>query len=213
MNKTPAELRSAWMQSGLSRDNLATDPLDQFETWYTQAIDSGIPEPNALTLATADADGQPYARTVLLKIYDQQGFVFFTNYGSAKARQLAANERVAMLFPWIALGRQVKIIGSAARITTAESFKYFASRPRGSQLGAWASPQSEVISSRSLLDEKFAAMKRRFSDGDIPLPDFWGGYRVVAREIEFWQARDDRLHDRFVYRRDGDAWHIERQAP
>ncbi len=213
MNKTPAELRSDWMKSGLTRDTLATDPLDQFETWYTQAIESGIPEPNALTLATADANGQPWARTVLLKLYDREGFVFFTNYGSAKAQQLEINARVAMLFPWVALGRQVKIIGSAEKIPTAESLKYFASRPRGSQIGAWASPQSEVISSRSLLDAKFDEMKRRFSSGEIPLPDFWGGYRVVAHEIEFWQARDDRLHDRFVYRRAGGHWTFERQAP
>ena len=209
----PDELRKQWMSHGLARDTLNPDPIKQFEHWYTQAIDSGIPEPNAMSLATADTDGQPWVRTVLLKLYDETGFAFFSNYESAKAQQIAANNKVALLFPWVALGRQVKISGTAEKIPTAESVKYFASRPRGSQIGAWASPQSRVISSRSLLDARIDEIKRKFARGEIPLPAFWGGYRVTPFEIEFWQAREERLHDRFVYTRVGEKWTIERRAP
>ena len=201
------------MRHGVSREGLDPDPFRQFEFWYTQAIDSGIAEPNAMSLATVDADEQPWLRTVLLKIYDENGFVFFTNYESDKAKQIAVNHRVSLLFPWVALGRQVKISGRAEKIPTAESLKYFTSRPRGSQIGAWASPQSQVISSRSLLDAKVDEIKRKFAQGEVPLPSFWGGYRVIPFEIEFWQARDSRLHDRFVYTRDADTWKIERRAP
>ena len=207
------EYRSQWMSHGLMRSTLNPNPISQFELWYTQATDSGIFEPNALSLATADADGQPWIRTVLLKLYDETGFVFFTNYESAKAQQINTNNRVALLFPWVALGRQVKISGTAAKIPTVESMKYFASRPRGSQIGAWASHQSQVISSRSLLDAKFDEIKRKFASGEVPLPDFWGGYRVTPFEIEFWQARDSRLHDRFVYTKNDGGWGIERRAP
>lgn len=214
MPASPDQLREQWMAQGLCRDALDPDPFRQFETWFGQAIESGIAEPNAMTVATVDADSQPWVRTVLLKIFDRQGFVFFTNYESDKARQIETNPRVALLFPWVALGRQVKISGTAARIPGAESLKYFASRPRGSQIGAWASPQSRVISSRSLLDAKVDEMKRKFARGEIPLPSFWGGYRVVPASIEFWQARENRLHDRFVYtRRDDGHWQIERRAP
>lgn len=207
------ELRSEWMRHGLARDELDPDPFRQFELWYSQAIDSGIAEPNAMSLATVDADEQPWLRTVLLKIYDENGFVFFTNYESDKAKQIAVNHRVSLLFPWVALGRQVKISGRAEKIPTAESLKYFTSRPRGSQIGAWASPQSQVISSRSLLDAKVDEIKRKFAQGEVPLPSFWGGYRVTPLEIEFWQARESRLHDRFVYTQDGDNWKIKRRAP
>jgi len=207
------ELRSGWMSHGLTRDGLNPDPFRQFELWYTQATDSGIAEPNAMSLATVDADGQPWLRTVLLKIYDEHGFVFFTNYESDKAKQIAVNHRVSLLFPWVALGRQVKICGRAEKIPTAESLKYFTSRPRGSQIGAWASPQSQVISSRSLLDAKVDEIKRKFAKGEVPLPSFWGGYRVTPFEIEFWQARESRLHDRFVYTQDDDRWTIKRRAP
>jgi len=206
-------LRSEWMKSGLDRHDLDPDPFKQFEVWFTQAIESGIPEPNAMSLATADASGQPWTRTVLLKLYDEHGFVFFTNYESDKARQIAENNRVSLLFPWVGLGRQVKIGGTAEKIPTVESVRYFATRARGSQIGAWASPQSRVISSRSLLDTKVDEMKRKFARGEVPLPDFWGGYRVTPVEIEFWQARDSRLHDRFVYTRAGNDWAIERRAP
>lgn len=214
MPANPDELRAQWMVHGLTRSELAPEPYHQFELWYRQAIDSGIAEPNAMTVATVDPQGQPWVRTVLLKIYDTRGFVFFTNYESNKAHQIDGNPRVALLFPWVALGRQVKIAGTATRIPAAESLKYFTTRPRGSQIGAWASPQSRVISSRSLLDAKVDEIKRKFAHGEIPLPSFWGGYRVVPASIEFWQARENRLHDRFVYtRRDDDQWEIERRAP
>ncbi|WP_295883015.1 pyridoxamine 5'-phosphate oxidase [uncultured Thiohalocapsa sp.] len=209
----PAALRARFMAEGLDPDVLDPNPVRQFQGWYQQAIDARLPEPNAMSLATVDADGQPSLRTVLLKLYDADGFVFFTNYESRKARQMDHNDRVALLFPWVALARQVKILGRAARIPTAESLKYFTTRPRGSRIGAWSSPQSQVISSRSLLEEKVAEMKRRFGDGEIPLPHFWGGYRVVPSSIEFWQGRESRLHDRFRYSRNGDAWRIERLAP
>jgi len=201
------------MGHGLTRDALDPDPIRQFERWYSQAIDSGIAEPNAMSLATVDANAQPWLRTVLLKLYDESGFVFFTNYESAKAQQIAVNNRVSLLFPWVALGRQLKISGTAEKIPAVESMKYFASRPRGSQIGAWASPQSQVISSRSLLDAKVDEIKRKFARGNIPLPSFWGGFRVRPFEIEFWQARDNRLHDRFVYTEDDGGWNIERRAP
>ena len=209
------ERRIQWMSMGLKRDELDPDPFRQFQQWFTQAIDADIPEPNAMSLATVGESGQPWLRTVLLKIYDARGFVFFTNYESRKARQITGQSRVALLFPWVALGRQVKITGQAARIPLMESVKYFATRPRGSQIGAWASPQSEVITSRALLEAKFDEMKRKFTKGEVPLPSFWGGYRVVPETIEFWQARESRLHDRFLYSRGGaeGRWQIERLAP
>jgi len=157
MATNPEELRKHWMAHGLPRHTLDPDPIKQFECWYGEAIDSGIAEPNAMSLATVDANAQPWLRTVLLKLYDETGFVFFTNYESTKAQQIAVNNRVGLLFPWVVLGRQVKISGTAEKIPAVESMKYFASRPRGSQIGAWASPQSQVISSRSLLDAKVDA--------------------------------------------------------
>ena len=213
MATTPEELCKYWMVDGLPRQSLDPDPIKQFERWYKQATDSGIAEPNAMSLATVDANAQPWLRTVLLKLFDEAGFVFFTNYESAKAEQIAVNNRVGLLFPWVALGRQVQISGMAEKIPAVESMKYFASRPRGSQIGAWASPQSQVISSRSLLVTKVDEIKRKFARGDVPLPSFWGGYRVRPFEIEFWQARDSRLHDRFVYTKKEGGWSIERRAP
>ncbi len=202
------------MEQGLSRSSLDPDPIRLFEQWYTAAIETALPEPNAMTLCTVDEGGQPYVRTVLLKLFDREGFVFFTNFESRKARQIDRNPQVATLFPWVALARQVQITGRAERIPTAESLRYFATRPRGSQIGAWSSPQSQVITSRSLLEAKVAEMKQRFAHGEIPLPDFWGGYRIVPSRIEFWQGRESRLHDRFLYTREGDgSWRIERLAP
>ena len=213
--QTLAEKRRAeWMDKGLTRDELSPNPFHQFELWYTQAIESEIPEPNAMSVASVGSDGQPSLRTVLLKIYDEQGFVFFTNYESTKAKEIDAHPQVALLFPWVGLARQVKITGTASRVPTAESMKYFATRGRGSQIGAWASPQSQVISSRSLLEAKVDEIKRKFKEGEVPLPSFWGGYRVVPNTIEFWQGRENRLHDRFVYtRQSDDSWSVERRAP
>ncbi len=214
MSTRAAELRSEWMSLGLARASLAADPFHQFERWFTQAVESGIAEPNAMSLATVADTGQPWIRTVLLKLYDERGFVFFTNYESRKARDIAANERVALSFPWVALGRQVNITGTAARVPLAESVKYFATRPRGSQIGAWASPQSQVITSRALLEIKFDEMRRKFAQGEIPLPSHWGGFRVAPQTVEFWQARESRLHDRFLFRRDtAGQWQVQRLAP
>ena len=207
-------LRRELMAKGLIRDDLCADPIKQFEQWYAQTVETDLAEPSAMSLATVDAQGQPWQRIVLLKLFDEKGFVFFTNYSSRKAEQIAANRKVSLLFPWQALGRQVKVTGEAAKIPTAESVKYFATRPRGSQIGAWASHQSQVIKSRAILDAMFDEIKHKFMDGDVPLPSFWGGYRVTPETIEFWQARDSRLHDRFMYRQEETArWFIERLSP
>ncbi len=207
-------LRRELMAKGLVRADLDADPVKQFEQWYAQTIETESAEPGAMSLATVDAQGQPWQRMVLLKLFDEKGFVFFTNYSSRKAEQIAANSRVSLLFPWQELGRQVKVTGTAEKIPTAESLGYFATRPRGSQIGAWASHQSKVIKSRAILDGMFDQMKHKFLDGEIPLPSFWGGYRVSAETVEFWQARDSRLHDRFIYRLNENAqWIIERLAP
>jgi len=207
-------LRRELMAKGLVRDELCSDPIKQFEQWYAQTVETDLAEPSAMSLATVDAQGQPWQRIVLLKLFDEKGFVFFTNYASRKAEQIAANSKVSLLFPWQALGRQVKVTGEAEKISTAESVKYFATRPRGSQIGAWASHQSQVIKSRAILDAMFDEIKHKFMDGDVPLPSFWGGYRVTPETIEFWQARDSRLHDRFMYRQDEKAqWFSERLSP
>ena len=202
------------MNDGLQRTDLHADPFVVFAQWFAQAIDSDLPEPNAMSLATVDTEGQPWQRMVLLKTFDEDGFVFFTNYDSRKAGHIVHNNKVSLLFPWQALARQVKITGQATKISTAESLKYFMTRPRGSQIGAWASPQSKVITSRALLENKVEEIKLKFHKGEIPLPSFWGGFRVQTTSIEFWQARESRLHDRFMYQRDPDnSWTIRRLAP
>jgi pyridoxamine 5'-phosphate oxidase len=211
---TPEAFRARAMGRGLSRADLDPDPIRQFQRWYEEAIATGIPEPNSMSLATVDEEGQPWVRSVLLKLYDRDGFVFFTNFESSKSNQISGNPRVALLFPWVALARQVQIRGTASRIPTAEALKYFATRPRGSQIGAWASPQSRVIGSRSLLDAKVAEMKRKLRRREVPLPDFWGGFRVEPTWIELWQGRESRLHDRFLYSRaEEGGWRIDRLAP
>ena len=208
------DLRQQFMEQGLYQSELDANPLMQFETWYKEAIESNIHEPGAMSLATVDAHGQPWQRIVLLKLFDQRGFVFFTNYESRKADQLALNPGASLLFPWHALGRQLMITGKTERITTVESLKYFATRPRGSQLGAWASGQSQMINSRSILETVVDSMKQKYANKDVPLPPFWGGYRVKPETFEFWQERKNRLHDRFIYQKnDSGKWFNERLAP
>lgn len=206
-------LRKEYANPVLNREMLASDPFDQFASWFNEACAAELPEPNAMTLATVGSDGQPTLRTVLLKLFDRSGFVFFTNYSSRKARQITENQHVALLFPWIKLARQVAVTGIAEKISAAESARYFASRPRDSQLGAWISKQSSVLTSRQLLMMELDKIKNKFLHGEIPLPDFWGGYRVRPTSIEFWQGQTSRLHDRFLYTRQDDAWAIERLAP
>lgn len=202
------------MAQGLRQSELLSDPYQQFENWYQQTMDSDLPEPTAMSLATVDTNGQPWQRMVLLKTFDEDGFVFFTNYSSRKANHIDNNAKVSLLFPWHPMGRQVKVTGRAEKISTAESLKYFASRPRGSQIGAWASRQSNIIKSRAVLDIMFEQMKNKFSEGEIPLPDFWGGYRIKPDTLEFWQARDNRLHDCFFYQQDNNGqWNISRLEP
>ena len=197
------------------RADLDTDPVKQFDRWFTVAESAGVNEPNAMTLATVDADGGADARVVLLKEFSKKGFVFFTNYESAKGKQLALNPGVALIFDWNALERQVRIRGKAEKISREETQEYFNSRPRASQLGAWASHQSEVVANREVLEQQWKEVEARFKGEDVPLPDFWGGYLVRVEVIEFWQGRTSRMHDRFRYTRSEteDIWMIERLSP
>ena len=207
-------LRQQLMLQGLNHNELETSPFKQFEAWYKQTIEADIYEPGAMSLATVDADGQPWQRIVLLKLFDEKGLVFFTNYESRKAEQMAINPMVSLLFPWHVLGRQVKITGAAEKVSTAESLKYFMTRPRGSQLGAWASQQSKMISSRLILETMVDSVKRKYANKEVPLPPFWGGYRVTPKTFEFWQARESRLHDRFIYQKnEAGEWFSKRLAP
>ncbi|MDB6109667.1 MAG: Pyridoxamine 5-phosphate oxidase [Pedosphaera sp.] len=206
--------RSEYTRGELRRADLKPSPFDQFAVWFEEACRGGVIEPNAMSLATAWADGRPLVRTVLMKSYDAHGFVFFTNLESRKARQIRENPNIALLFPWLALERQVIVTGKAERVSLAETLAYFLTRPRGSQLGAWVSQQSSVITTRKLLEAKLEEMERKFGEGEVPVPSWWGGFRVVPQEIEFWQGRASRLHDRFLYtRQPDDSWNIDRLAP
>ncbi|THB78532.1 MAG: pyridoxamine 5'-phosphate oxidase [Desulfobulbaceae bacterium] len=209
-----SNFRREYLKNGLNRKDLKDNPVDQFALWFEQSRVTDIPDPTAMILATVDKHGQPSQRTVLLKYFDESGFVFFTNYGSRKAHEIKENSRVGLLFVWLDLERQIMINGEAEKISAADSAKYFMSRPKDSQVAAWVSSQSSGISSRAALMQKFGEMKRKFGEGKIPLPSFWGGYRVVPHEIEFWQGRESRLHDRFLYRKNEDqSWTIERLMP
>jgi pyridoxamine 5'-phosphate oxidase len=213
---TLAELRRHYRLETLNKADLEADPIRQFESWLNDAVNAQTLEPNAMTLATADASGKPSARTVLLKGLDARGFVFYTNYESRKARELDANPYAALVFNWLLLERQVRVEGSVVKVSREESEAYFKSRPLGSRLGAWASRQSRVIAGHEVLQEELARLKARYPDGEVPLPPFWGGYRLRPVTIEFWQGRPDRLHDRFRYSRQGDAdgdWTLARLAP
>jgi pyridoxamine 5'-phosphate oxidase len=208
-----ADFRKEYSDRGLRRADLKADPIQQFEDWFKTATDVGVHEPNAMTLSTVGATNTPLQRTVLLKGYDSSGFVFFSNYQSRKAEDIDANPQVCLLFPWLTLERQVIIQGRAEKTTVEESTAYFHSRPPESQIGAWVSNQSEVISSREVLNAKLNEIRERFKDTEIPLPPFWGGYRVIPSTIEFWQGGPARLHDRFLYLRTSDGWKIERLSP
>lgn len=207
-------LRREYVRGGLTAADLAADPISQFRCWLAAAVEHDANEdPTAMTLATVGADGSPSQRMVLLKAFDDRGFVFFTNYGSRKATEIAANPRVSLHFAWLSLERQVIVRGAAERLSLAESARYFLSRPRDSQLAAWTSEQSRPIGSRKLLEQAFEQVKRRFADGEVPLPSFWGGYRVAPQTVEFWQGRANRLHDRFLYDRTGEGWRVARLQP
>jgi pyridoxamine 5'-phosphate oxidase len=208
------DYRREYTAGGLSRDMLNPDPLHQFEHWLEQAVRAGLEDPTAMVLATVDEQGTPWQRIVLLKGLSNGGFVFYTNYASAKAAAIARSPLVSLLFPWNELDRQVIVGGQAEKMSVAESASYFATRPRESQIAAWASRQSRPVSKRALLLQEFKAMKEKFGKGEIPLPDFWGGYRVMPEHIEFWQGGEHRLHDRFQYNRQpGGEWEIEQLQP
>lgn len=206
--------REEYLKETLHRRDLAATPFEQFDIWFQQALKAGIPEPNAMSIATATPDGRPSLRTVLLKYYDDRGYVFFTNYGSRKGREIEENPEVCMMLPWVVLERQIIVYGRAEKISRAESLRYFLTRPKESQLGAWVSQQSQVVSGRKLLMMKLQELKHKFAEGEVPLPSFWGGYRIVPHHMEFWQGGPGRVHDRFMYaRRSSGSWEIERLQP
>ena len=210
----PETLQQDFSGAPLRRDSLEADPLKQFQSWFKYALESDYPAPNAVSLATSSSNGEPSVRTVLVKQFDTEGFVFYTNYNSTKAKQIEQSTCVSVLFPWVQLGRQVIITGPAKQISLEASARYFHSRSRGSQLSAWTSQQSRPVDSRPELEGALREIERRFSSDVVPLPDFWGGYRIHALTYEFWQSRPDRLHDRFRYTRGVDNdWSITRLSP
>ncbi|HEB28011.1 MAG TPA: pyridoxamine 5'-phosphate oxidase [Porticoccus sp.] len=207
------DTRREYKYGRLTRESLKESPFDQFTLWMEQAIDSGLSDPTAMCLATVNTEGQPWQRTVLLKGFDEKGFLLYTNLGSRKAKEIECNSNVCLIFPWMQLDRQVIVGGRAEKLSKTEVLKYFLKRPRGSQLAAWASKQSSRITSRQALEAQFMQMKQKFNDGGVPLPDFWGGYRVVPTEFEFWQGGETRLHDRFQYLLGNEGWSVSRLAP
>ncbi|HEY8291128.1 MAG TPA: pyridoxamine 5'-phosphate oxidase [Thermomicrobiales bacterium] len=214
IGRAVAALRQEYAGMSLDEGDVADDPVTQFTRWFAQALDAQVPEPNAMTVATATRAGVPSARIVLLKGFDARGFVFYTNYEGHKGRELAENPVAALVFHWVELHRQVRITGAVEKVSHEESDAYFQSRPRGSRLGAWTSKQSSVLSGRAPLEARLAALTAQFGEGDIPLPPFWGGYRVIPNAVEFWQGRPSRLHDRLRYaRQPDDTWRIERLSP
>ena len=207
-------VRREYLRGGLKRENLVDNPINQFNEWMQQALKMELRDPTAMTLATVSESGQPSQRIVLLKRMEESAFVFFTNYNSRKACEIGIANKVSLHFPWQDIERQVKVCGKAEKISTAESLRYFISRPRESQIAAWASSQSEAISSRTFLLNQFETLKQKFAHGEVPLPDFWGGFRVIPHEIEFWQGGKNRLHDRFQYRLQNDgSWALQRLSP
>ncbi len=207
------EFRREYVAGGLTRDMLDTCPIKQFERWLQQAVEAGLDDPTAMSLGTVDEEGLPWQRIVLLKGVSSKGFVFYTNYRSDKAAAMAAEPRVSLLFPWNVLDRQVIVGGHVEKMSVAESARYFLTRPRESQLVAWASQQSRTITTRALLEKEVQRLRDKFGRGEIPKPDFWGGYRVVPQRIEFWQGGEHRLHDRFRYHREGETWRIDQLQP
>ncbi|ASN86012.1 pyridoxine/pyridoxamine 5'-phosphate oxidase [Pectobacterium versatile] len=208
-----ADIRREYTRGGLRRSDLPANPLDLFERWLKQACDAKLADPTAMSVATVDEHGQPYQRIVLLKHYDEKGMVFYTNMGSRKAHHLENNPRISLLFPWHMLERQVIVLGRVEKLPALEVLKYFHSRPKDSQIGAWVSKQSSRISARGVLESKFLELKQKFQNGEVPLPSFWGGFRVVIDSVEFWQGGEHRLHDRFFYQRQDEGWQIDRLAP
>lgn len=208
-----SDIRREYIQGGLRRKDLKEDPIEQFNVWLQQAIDAKLTDPTAMTVATVDENGQPFQRIVLLKNLDNNGFVFYTNLGSRKAKHLEHNAKISLHFPWHPLERQVHITGTVEKLSAFENMKYFTSRPKDSQIAAIASHQSSRISARGILEGKFLELKQKFANGEVPVPSFWGGFRVVPSSIEFWQGGEHRLHDRFLYSLNEQSWAIDRLAP